>query len=83
MNTEKDIEIIVFESDRQSYNLPQQRLAYEDGVRYGFNKGKELEKGKYSIGEVRKVILDYGYSVKDTGDIERNLDKWIWNNLIT
>lgn len=35
----------------------------------------------YTIKEIRKIILDYGYTVTGKGDIERNLDKWIEENL--
>jgi hypothetical protein len=35
----------------------------------------------YSRDEVRQAILDYGYTVTGEGDIERNLDKWIKENL--
>ena len=40
-----------------------------------------VEEKMYTLSQVRQAILDYGYTVTGEGDIERNLDEWIKENL--
>ncbi|MFT6125802.1 MAG: hypothetical protein ACJAVA_000243 [Flavobacteriaceae bacterium] len=40
-----------------------------------------VEEKMYSLKQLRQAILDYGYTVTGEGDIEKNLDNWIKENL--